>query len=134
MGGEGDNSSSSSSVAATTTVLAPMLPAANIISASFGHPLSTVLTVKLDEKNYLLWRGMVLAILRGQKVDGYVLGTKAKPSEYIEVSTDSGKKLEPNPAFEEWMTVDQALFGWLFGSMTPSVAADVVNFTTSREV
>lgn len=52
----------------------------------------------------------------------------------IEVSTDSGKKLEPNPAHKEWVTVDQALSSWLFGSMTPAIAADVVNFNTSREV
>lgn len=88
-----DEHSSSSSAAATTTVSASVLPAANIISSSFGHPLSTVLTVKLDEKNYLLWRGMVLAILRGQKVDGYVLGTRSgqKPSR-----TDKPNRTEPN--------------------------------------
>lgn len=104
----------------------------NIISSSFGHPLSTVLTVKLDENNYLLWRGMVLAILRGQKVDGYVLGTKERPSEFLN-KTNEGDKYEslPNPLFEEWISVDQALSGWLFGSMTPSIAADVVNLTTS---
>lgn len=107
----GDMSSSSSS-AATAVVSSP---ATNIISSSFGHPLSTVLTVKLDEKNYLLWRGMVLAILRGQKVDGYVVGTRAQPHGCIEVETDSGKKTEPNPLYEEWVTVDQALSGWLFG-------------------
>ncbi|MDV3183806.1 MAG: hypothetical protein Q8847_02445 [Sweet potato little leaf phytoplasma] len=77
---------------------------------------------------------MVLAILRGQKVDGYVLGTKSQPSELIETTTDSGKKLEPNPFYDEWVTVDQALYGWLFGSMSPAIAADVVNFKTSREV
>lgn len=77
---------------------------------------------------------MVLAILQGQKVDGYVLGTKAQSPETIEVTVESGKRLEPNPLYDEWVTVDQALCGWPFGSMSPAIATDVVSFTTSREV
>lgn len=66
---------------------------------------------------------------------GYVLGTKAQPSEFVEVTTAVGTKMmERNPLLDEWVTVDQALSGWLLGSMTPAVAADVVNFRTSREV
>lgn len=104
----------------------------NIMSSTFGHPLSNVLTVKLDNNNYLLWRGMVLAILLGQLVDGYILGTKTKPEEVLPSST-SGEKI-PTPLYEEWNTIDQALSGWLFGSMTSAIAADVVNLKTSREV
>lgn len=128
----GDDISSSSIVAAVTT--ANPSGAASVISSSFGHPLSIVLTVKLDEKNYLLWRGMILAILKGQKVDEYVLGTKAQPSDFIETIIGTEKKLDPNPLYEEWMTVDQALSCWFFGSMSPAIAVDVVNFKTSREV
>lgn len=124
------SSSSSSSVA----VAAPITSTVNVINNSSGHPLSTVLTVKLEEKNYLLWRGMVLAILRGQKVDGFILGIKAQSPEFIEVTTETEKRLEPNPLYEEWITIDQALCGWLFGSMTPAIVADVVSFKTSREV
>lgn len=75
-----------------------------------------------------------MTILRGQKVDGYVLGTKAQPSKLVEITSESGSKLERNPLFDEWITVDQALSGWLFGSMKLAIAVDVVNFKTSREV
>lgn len=126
-----ENSSSSSSSAIVST---PVSLATTVISSCFNHPQSIVLTVKLDENNYLSWRGMVLAILRGQKVDGYVLGTKVQPSEFIGTSTETNKKLDPNPLFYEWNIVNQALSGWLFSSMTLAIAANVVSFKTSREV
>lgn len=102
----------------TTTIFAPISSFANVISTSFGHPLSTILTVKLDEKNYLLCRGMILAILilRGQKVNDILL-----------VQKPSHRSTEPNPLYEEWCTVDQALSRWLFGSMTLMIAMDVVD-------
>lgn len=47
--------------------------ALSTINSSFHHPSSTVLTVKLDDKNYSPWRRMVLAVLKRQK--GRWLGT-----------------------------------------------------------
>lgn len=78
---------------------------------------------------------MVLAILRGQKVEVYVLGTKAKSLEFMEkLKSESKVELTSNPLFEEWVTIDQDLSNWLFGSMNPMIAADVVNLQTSQEV
>lgn len=87
--------------------------------------MSTFLTVKLDEKNYPQWRGIVLAILRGRKIDGYVLGAKPKPSELVEsLNSESNAEFILNSLFEDGVTVDQPLSGWHFGSMSPIIAAD----------
>lgn len=51
------------------------------------------------------WDG--LAILRVQRVEGFVLGTKAQPPEFLEVTDVDGKKeLLSNPLFKEWVTID----------------------------
>lgn len=105
----GDENVSSSFASAATS--ASISSAVKILSLSFGHPFNTILMVKLDENNYLLWRGMVLAILRGQNVDGFVLGTNAQPSEFVEVTSETGNSLELNPAYGKWMTVNPALLG-----------------------
>lgn len=74
--------------------------------------MSTVLTVKLDDKNSILLRKFVLAVLMGQMLDGYILGTKQQPSEYISSITKFGTTtLILNPTFEAWVTMDQALLG-----------------------
>lgn len=55
------------------TTVNTLLPVNPTSIHPFGNPLSTVLTVKLDDKNYILWRKMVL-VLKGQKLNGYILG------------------------------------------------------------
>lgn len=105
------------------------------INTSFGHSLSTLSTVKLDDKNYALWKGMVLAILRGQKMEGYVLGTKPQPSAFNASIEKAGtSETTINPEREKWCAIDQALLGWLLGSMTVSIACHVIDLSTSREV
>ena len=53
---------------------------------------------------------MVLAMLRGQRLNSFILGTKACPPEFITTSngdnTDSSAQLVSNPAYEEWYAND----------------------------
>lgn len=116
----------------TTAGLPPPVTSTSI--HPFGNPLSTVLTVKLDDKNYMLWRKMVLAVLKGQRLDGFVLGTKKQPAEKISSTVEEVTTTSLNPEYETWCTMDQALLGWLYGSMIPTVAAEIINFSTTSEV
>lgn len=52
-------STSSTNVSSSLASSSIATPASGIVSSSFGYPLNTIVTVKLDEKNYLLWTGMV---------------------------------------------------------------------------
>ncbi|KGN65642.1 hypothetical protein Csa_019906 [Cucumis sativus] len=80
----------------TSVTIAPTYTA---INTSFGHPLDTSLSIKLDDKKFGLWRGMVLAVLRGQKVDGYVLGAKSQPPQSLksndEASSSTSVLIQP---------------------------------------
>lgn len=34
----------------------------------------------------------------------------------------------PNPTYESWMVVDQLLLGWLYNSMSPEIATQVMGY------
>lgn len=78
---------------------------------------------------------MAIAVLRGQRLHGYILGTKVCPSEFTPTTKVDGiVTLQANKEFDDWVTIDQALLGWLYGSMTLVVASEVINTKTSRDV
>ena len=40
------------------------------------NDLSTIVSLRLDKDTYLLWKSLVLSLIRGCKLDGYILGIK----------------------------------------------------------
>ncbi|KAK9137443.1 hypothetical protein Sjap_008037 [Stephania japonica] len=42
----------------------------------FRHSMSHHMTIKLDEDNFLLWRSLILPVIRGNKLDDILLGTE----------------------------------------------------------
>jgi hypothetical protein len=104
---------------------------ASAASANNKNDLPSTISVKLDRDNYLLWQSLVLQIVRGCKLDGYMLGTKECPEQFI-TNTDSTKKL--NPAFEDWQTYDQQLLGWLKNSMTADIATQFLHCENSKQL
>ncbi|KAI4305459.1 hypothetical protein L6164_028824 [Bauhinia variegata] len=91
---------------------------------------SVLCSVKLDRGNYLLWKSMVLPLLRGHKLDGYILGTKP----CLEPSISNERGHQPNPIYEEWVSTDQLLLGWLFNSMTSDIATQLLHCETSQQL
>lgn len=94
------------------------------------NALTSLCSVKLDRKNYMLWKSLVLPLIRGSKLDGYIFGTKECPEKFI----TEGSTKKNNPAYEEWSTTDQQLLGWLFNSMTEEVATQLLHCETSKEL
>jgi hypothetical protein len=95
------------------------------------NDLPSTVSVKLDRDNYPLWKSLVLPLIRGCKYDGYMLGTKKCPDQFV-TSTDNSKKI--NPDFEDWQAHDQALLGWLMNSMTVDIATQVLHCETSKQL
>ncbi|KAI4297688.1 hypothetical protein L6164_037568 [Bauhinia variegata] len=94
------------------------------------NPLTSLCFVKLDRNNYLLWKSMILPMLRGHKLDSYILGTKPCPEPFI--IGESGRKT--NPVYEEWVTNDQLLLGWLLNSISQEIATQLLHCQTSNEL
>jgi len=72
------------------------------------NDLLTTVSVRLDKDNYLLWKSLVLPLIRGCKLDCYILGIKECLEPFV---TASGKTHKTNPDYEEWIAQDQALLG-----------------------
>lgn len=51
---------------------------------------------------------MVLAILKVQRLDSYILGTKACPVEFVTISEGKHTTYAVNLSFENWIATDQA--------------------------
>ena len=90
----------------------------NSKSGPFINRLNQVHIVKLDRSNYMLWQSMMLLVIRGNKLEDYISSTKICHPQFIYKGVE--KKL--NPKYEEWMTIDQLLLGWLYNSMSSKVA------------
>ncbi|KAI5384258.1 hypothetical protein KIW84_071318 [Lathyrus oleraceus] len=95
------------------------------------NDLPTSVSVKLDIKNFPLWRSLVLPVIMGCKLDGYMLGKKECPQEFIIVADSSKTK---NPSFEEWVTDDQMLLGWLLNSITTDIATQLMHYESSKKI
>lgn len=77
-----------------------------------------------------MWSSLVLSMIRGNKMDDFILGTKSDPDIFI----FEGDKQKMNPKFEEWVTLDQLLLGLLYNSMTLEVISQVLGCKTLQEL
>lgn len=91
--------------------------------------IATTVPCKLTRTNFLLWKAQVVPILRGVKLFGYLDGTIATPTAKITVGTGEAAKVEDNPAYDAWITQDQAILGGLLSSMTEDVLSQLMRCT-----
>lgn len=62
--------------------------------------ISSSVTIKLNDSNYLLWKTQFESLLRSQKLLGFVTGQLCAPAATI-INTVNDVAVEtPNPAFE----------------------------------
>lgn len=63
---------------------------------------------------------MILPIIRGHNLEGYILRTKVFPQEFTgtQITGKAGTSVEmvKNPKYCQWMSTDQLLMGWLYSS------------------
>ncbi|KAH9725755.1 retrovirus-related pol polyprotein from transposon RE2 [Citrus sinensis] len=104
------------------------ITAANIsqINFSFNTP------IKLDRSNYLLWRSQVLASIRGNRLEGFIDGTKPAPEEKLLLARADGSAQEiDNPEYQNWRSQDQTLLGWLLSAINEGNLSLVINCVSS---
>ena len=68
---------------------------------------------------------MVLPIIRGHKLEGYIFGTKPCPPEILPIASvgNTGFGSQTNPEYDEWISNDQLMLGRIYNSLTESVAS-----------
>lgn len=85
----------------------------------YSHPILNIsnrVTVKITERNYLLWKSQFGAFLSGQGLLGFVTGAIPLPTLYvpnIEGFTEEVSNLD----HIAWTRFDQVVQSWLVGSL-----------------
>ena len=90
------------------------------------NPGNQVLTIRLTDSNYLLWRQQVSAAVRGHGLTGFLTRTTTNPPEMY-----NGQL---NPDFDSWERQDQFLASWLLASISEAVLVTTVGLNSSAEI
>ncbi|XP_019096292.1 PREDICTED: uncharacterized protein LOC109130752 [Camelina sativa] len=97
--------------------------------------ISNCVTVKLTEKNYLLWKTQFESFLSGQNLLGFVNGAFPQLLASIPVLAIDGQVSHvTNPDFLAWHRADKVVRAWLLGSLSEDIMRDVVHTTTARDL
>lgn len=96
--------------------------------------VSSYVTIKLTNSNYLLWKIQFESLLSCQKLTGLVNDGITAPDTTVTRLTDGVAAAVPNPRYESWLCTDQLVCSWLFGSLSEEVLGYVHNLQTSREI
>ncbi|KAK6135566.1 hypothetical protein DH2020_030674 [Rehmannia glutinosa] len=103
------------------------------MSETVIQPQSQLLTIKLGDNNYLIWKQQVWAAVNGYGLEGFLTGESTKPEKYTE-STSGNKTRVINPAYVLWNRQDQLLVSWLLSSLSENVLISTVGLTTAKDI
>lgn len=85
---------------------------------------------KLTRRNYPGWRAQILPPIRGARLLGLLDGSDAAPPEQLVIepadkATDKAAKMAPNPEYDNWISRDQIVLGFLLQALSPEVLPHV---------
>lgn len=95
-----------------------LIQKSNIIS--FNQPIS----VKLNEKNFDLWKQQVLSAICAYELKKFIARPKLWPAKYNSVEKEMAE--EVSEEFKTWKKQDQLLMSWLLSSMTENMLTRAV--------
>ncbi|MCL7024622.1 hypothetical protein MKW94_017657 [Papaver nudicaule] len=91
-----------------------------------------MISFKLDETNYLIWRSIMQSSLESQDMFRYVDPmVPIPPAETLDSITN---KLIPNPAYEEWVKTDRYVLSEMERTITEPILSQLSGLKTSRDV
>ncbi|CAA0829640.1 Unknown protein, partial [Striga hermonthica] len=91
-----------------------------------------MISTKLDESNYLIWKQQVIKAIRGYGVEGYINGETKKPEKLISDSKNGESQI--NPDYLYWVRQDQLLASWLMSSLSEGILVMMVGLNTAQEI
>lgn len=104
-------SSAPTAIAATSTTVVTLPPSLAFLISNF-HSL---VNIKLDGSNYLLWRAQVKSVLEANGFSGYLDGSIVAPSSQIR--NDQGE-FSLNPEYSLWKLIDSQLRSCITASIS----------------
>ncbi|KAI4310908.1 hypothetical protein MLD38_035853 [Melastoma candidum] len=85
--------------------------------------------VKLDDSNYPLWKGQVLAAVIAGGLEDFIFGKSLPPPLFLDDAC-----LIPNPEYKLWQRSDKMVMSLLFSALTADPLSLVIYCKTSGEV
>ncbi|MCH81099.1 retrovirus-related Pol polyprotein from transposon TNT 1-94, partial [Trifolium medium] len=97
------------------------LPQTSKESAKSG--LTHSLTIKLDEKNYLLWNQQVNGVITAHDLHRFIVNPQI-PIQFASIEDRIAEK--SSEEYKQWLFKDQTLFTWLLSTLSDSVLPRVL--------
>ena len=99
------------------------------LSASNLHNLISIVSVKLNATNYLIWRMQIFPLIQSLKLMNHLTDDAPKPK----ILKESSESI-PNPKFDERVNIDLLLCSWIIGTLSEEALGHVVGMNTAQEV
>lgn len=109
----------------------PTQSEAQRVTAAASKTFKQVVSVKLDDKNYLQWKQQVEGVLRGTKMVKHVISPQIPPVFLNDADRESGTE---NPAYTDWEEQDSLLCTWILSTISPSLLSRFVRLRHSWQV
>ncbi|KAF3790091.1 Retrovirus-related Pol polyprotein from transposon TNT 1-94 [Nymphaea thermarum] len=91
--------------------------------------IATLVFVKLNRDNYLLWRSQLESVMISQDLMKFVDGSGEAPPETI--MRNGGNEL--NPEFATWRKTDQLVSSWIKATVSEAVLGQIIRTRSTRE-
>ena len=115
----GLSSSSSSSSALPAMATLGLLVNSSLLLLS---NMSSMMTVKLDYGNYVVWKHQIEVILDTYSMIDVIDDSITAPNRFLKDSSDNFTT-EVNPAFIAWKNHEQTMFTFLNSTLSPAILA-----------
>jgi histone deacetylase 1/2 len=126
-----------STVPATSdAIVGPIMAATQPASAPVVsiHSIASLITIRLNRGNFLLWKTQAVPALHAAHLFGYVDGSIVAPPPTITEGTGDAARQAANPEFLRWYQQDQLVLIALLGSMSEDLVGQMTQLTTSAAV
>jgi len=101
------------------------------VTAAASKNFKQVISVKLDETNYLQWKQQVEGVLRGRKMVRHVVSPQIPPVFLNDAAREAGTE---NPAYTKWEEQDLLLCTWILSTISSSLLSRFVRLRFSHQV
>ena len=95
--------------------------------------IASMMTVKLDYNNYLVWRHQIEVILEAYSMTNFIKDNLEAPNPLLKDSSRN-YTMEVNPEYIQWSNREQALFTFINSTLSLSILALTVGQKSGREV
>lgn len=95
--------------------------------------IASLISIKLDRDNYLLWKSQFVPILRTNLLLKYVDGSASYPDQFL-CDEDMKPITIVNPDYELWIEQDSLVLLWINATLTVPVLQRVVGLQSATEV